>query len=216
MLRQPNIYRDRKHAGEFLASLLLQRGSTGSNALVLALPRGGVPVAAPIAKALKAPLDLLLVRKLGIPGDEEVAMGAISVGGVCFLNSGLIEALGIPSSAVDRVKESENAELKRRNVAYRDSRPPPDVSGKVVYLVDDGIATGATVQAALLALHEMRPDKIVLVAPVGAPDSIEDLARLCDEMIVPLQPQRFSAVGLWYKSFDQTQDSEVLQLLRDS
>ncbi|KAI8617463.1 phosphoribosyltransferase-like protein [Chytriomyces sp. MP71] len=214
-----NRFVDRVHAGKILAQVIMQqRASLGvaeqvSKSIVLALPRGGVPVAVPIAEALGAPLDLLLVRKLGIPGHEEVAMGAISVGGVEYLNRDLIARIGIPTAAVARVRATETAELARRNQKYRDGRAPPDVRGKTVYVVDDGIATGATMRAAILALKTMQPHKIIAVAPVGAQDTVQEVGEVADEVVVMLQPHDFQSVGLWYRTFDQTEDEEVLALL---
>ncbi|KAJ3072393.1 hypothetical protein HDU98_003709 [Podochytrium sp. JEL0797] len=216
MLSFPKVaqFRDRNHAGTHLAALLTKDNPhPTANPIVLALPRGGVPVAFPIAQALNATLDVLIVRKLGIPWAEETAMGAISVGGAVYLNKDLIRQLGISPHDVDRVKQKELAELDRRNVKYREGRPPAEVKGRVVYVVDDGVATGATMQAAIQSLRAMHPARIIAVAPVGAPDSCEEMERVADEVVVPLQPDVFRAVGEWYATFGQTEDEEVLELL---
>ncbi|KAJ3344752.1 hypothetical protein HDU83_004774 [Entophlyctis luteolus] len=195
----PSKFSDRTSAGAYLAARVLSEKTLASTLppVVLALPRGGVPVAFPVARALKAPLDVLLVRKLGIPGHDEVAMGAISVGGIRYLNHSLITDIGVSSKEVDIVVSRESAELQRRNLVYRNGKPPLDVADRVVYLVDDGIATGATMCAAVHALRQMKPLQIIAVAPVGAPDSCQQLANIVDKLIVPLQPPRFNAVGLW-------------------
>ncbi|KAJ3030064.1 UNVERIFIED_CONTAM: hypothetical protein HDU68_010196 [Siphonaria sp. JEL0065] len=215
MSKPPSQFRDRTHAGNYLASVLASESEAEAQAdkIVLALPRGGVPIAFPIARALDAPLDLLLVRKLGIPGHEEYAMGALAAGGVSYINEDVIQQLGIKDAQVQSVVDLETRELERRNIEYRGGRLPLNVQGKIVYLVDDGIATGATMRASILAIKQMDPKEIVVVAPVGAPDSCREMGRIVDRVVVPLQPRNFNAVGLWYNDFPQTDDKEVLLLL---
>jgi predicted phosphoribosyltransferase len=182
----------------------------------LGLPRGGVPVAYEVARALGAPLDVLVVRKLGVPGHEELAMGAIAPGGVRVLNQGLLEQLGIEPRELERVERRERAELERRQQAYRGPRPFPDLRGKSVILVDDGLATGASMRAAVLALRAMNPARIVVAVPVAPPDTCEALLEVADEVKALRQPEPFRAVGLWYEHFPQTSDEEVQELLRRS
>jgi predicted phosphoribosyltransferase len=181
--------------------------------LVLALPRGGVPVAAEVARALGAPLDIFLVRKLGVPGHEELAMGAVATGGTRVLNDRVVRALGIPEYLVDAVAAREEAELARRERLYRGDRPPPVVRGRTVILVDDGLATGASMQAAIQALRRLEPARIVVAVPAGAPETCEALRGVADDVVCTVTPEPFRAVGLWYDDFSQTSDEEVRELL---
>ena len=206
-------YRDRAEAGRDLAELLRDYAGR-EDVVVLGLPRGGVPVAAEVARALAAPLDVFMVRKLGVPGHEELAMGAIASGGVRVLNADVVEALKIPDSAIDRAAAREARELERRERAFRGERPAPQLRGKAVILVDDGLATGATMRAAVAALREMHPARIVVAVPVGAPQACEEFRGEADEVVCALTPSHFQAVGLWYENFGQTTDAEVQAALR--
>lgn len=205
-------YVDRQDAGERLADLL--EGRVASGALLLALPRGGVPVAAVIAQRLGLEVDVMLVRKLGVPGHEELAMGAIATGGIEVLNHELVAQLGISPVAIERVKQKEAQEIARRERAYRGSRPMPQLAGREVVLVDDGLATGATMRAAVLALRQHRPRRIVVAVPVAPPDTVQLLEEEADEVICPLTPELFLGVGNWYEDFRQVSDDEVRTLLR--
>jgi predicted phosphoribosyltransferase len=212
---EPQRFTDRYEAGRELARLLGHYAHR-PDVWVLGLPRGGVPVAYEVARALGAPLDVLVVRKLGVPGHEELAMGAIAPGGVRVLNQGLLEQLGIEPRELERVERRERAELERRQQAYRGPRPFPDLRGKSVILVDDGLATGASMRAAVLALRAMNPARIVVAVPVAPPDTCEALLEVADEVKALRQPEPFRAVGLWYEHFPQTSDEEVQELLRRS
>jgi len=205
-------FRDRSEAGQILAAKLSAYANR-PDVLVLGLPRGGVPVAFEVARALDAPLDVFLVRKLGVPGHEELAMGAIASGGVVVLNDAVVRALGIPDSAIDAVAADEQRELDRRERSYRDARPPPDVRDRTVILVDDGLATGSTMRAAAAALCEQHPDRLVVAVPVAAPETCDELASEVDEIVCTITPEPFYAVGLWYEDFSQTTDQEVRDLL---
>jgi erythromycin esterase-like protein/predicted phosphoribosyltransferase len=205
-------FRDRADAGRHLA-LQLREFAGRSDVVVLALPRGGVPVAAQVAASLGAPLDVFLVRKLGVPGHPELAMGAIAEGGIRVLSGELIRQLGIPQGAIEQVAVRERLELDRRGTLYRAGRPAPHVTDRTVILVDDGLATGATMEAAALALREHKPARIVIAAPVGAPETCARLKRVADTVVCASMPEDFSAVGLWYEDFDQTTDEEVTRLL---
>jgi predicted phosphoribosyltransferase len=207
-------YRDRFEAGEDLARLLKSRGEDFRDAIVLALPRGGVPVAYPVAEALGVPLDVFIVRKLGVPGHEELAMGAIASGGVRVLNDDVVTGLGIPMSAIEAVAKREMVELERRERDYRGDRPPLDVKGKTVIVVDDGLATGSTMRAAAAALQKEGASKVIVAVPVAARETCDDLREIVDEVICARTPEPFRAVGLWYEDFDQTTDDEVRELLR--
>jgi putative phosphoribosyl transferase len=206
------LFSDRQAAGRALAEAL--KGYAGREDLVvLALPRGGVPVGFEVARALGAPLDLMLVRKLGTPGQEELAMGAIASGGVRVLNRELTERLGIGPEAVEAVAERERVELERRARAYRGDRPPPELKGRRVILVDDGLATGATMRAAVSALRGLAPQRVVVAVPLAPADTLPALRREADEVVCLETPEPFLAIGRWYGAFPQTSDEEVRELL---
>jgi putative phosphoribosyl transferase len=202
---------NRTDAGRQLAARL-DRYARRPEAIVLGLPRGGVVVAAEVAARLSLPLDVFLVRKLGVPGHPEYAMGAIAEGGIVVL-SDVVRQLAIPERAVQSVKASEQSELARRQRLYRDDRPTPVLDHRVVILVDDGLATGSTMEAAVMALRERRPERIIATAPVGAPDACARIGRLADEVVCVATPDPFSAVGLWYDDFREVSDEEVNALL---
>ncbi|HWE93815.1 MAG TPA: phosphoribosyltransferase [Tepidisphaeraceae bacterium] len=206
-------FQDRFHAGRVLVGLLSEYANR-DDVLVLALPRGGVPVAYEVARALHAPLDVFLVRKFGVPGQEELAMGAIATGGVRVLNHAVVDALRISPSVIERAARKEAAELKRREREYRDRRPPPRVAGKTVILIDDGLATGSTMLAAVEALRRLGPAKIVAAVPTAAADVCERFRDVVDEVICAMTPEPFHAVGLWYEDFSQTTDEHVRELLQ--
>jgi putative phosphoribosyl transferase len=207
-------FRDRHEAGRRLGEEVARRlGERARDAVVLALPRGGVPVAWHVAQALHAPLDVFIVRKLGVPGHEELAMGAIASGGVRVLNREVLDLVPVPPRAIDAVAEREERELARRELAYRGARPPLDVRGKTVVVVDDGLATGSTMRAAVAALRKMNPREIVVAVPVAAPSTCEEFKREVDDIVCLRTPEPFQAVGLWYEDFDQTTDDEVHELL---
>ncbi|WP_114833893.1 phosphoribosyltransferase [Aquicella lusitana] len=208
-------YRNRKEAGKILARALSAYAGQ-DDVIVLALPRGGVPVAFEIAKALQAPLDVFIVRKLGVPGHSELAMGAIATGGTAVFNEDIVEHLQIPESAIQAVIAEEKQELNRRNAAYRGSQPFPSLKEKIIILVDDGIATGATVRAAINALKQQKPKKIILAVPVADPSLCEKLQLMVDELYCPLKPSSLYAVGAWYEDFSQTEDEEVYTLLKEA
>ncbi|ATB29798.1 phosphoribosyltransferase [Melittangium boletus] len=206
-------YQDRYDAGRALAERLgAWRGR--ADVLVLALPRGGVPVGFEVARSLGVPLDIFLVRKLGMPGDEEVALGAIAAGGVRVLDQELIEQCGIGPEALARLTEREEREIARRNRLYRGERPAPDAHGRTVILVDDGLATGATMRAAVEALRKEAPALIIVGVPVAAKETCEALRDEVDDIICARTPEPFWAVGDWYQDFEQTSDEEVQQLLQ--
>lgn len=205
-------FRNRTEAGRLLAERLRDYAGR-DDVLVLALPRGGVPVGYEIAKALDAPLDVFVVRKVGLPGQEELAMGAIASGGVLVLDQHLIQMLGIGQEQLDRAVAAEMRELERREAAYRGDREPPELEGKTVILVDDGLATGATMQAAAIAVRRRNPAKIVVAVPVAAAETCEAFRDIVDEIICGVTPRPFHAVGLWYDDFSQTSDEEVRELL---
>jgi putative phosphoribosyl transferase len=205
-------FRDRTEAGRRLAERLTAYADR-PDVLVLALPRGGVPVAYEVARALRAPLDVFLVRKLGVPGYEELAMGAVATGGVRVLNDQIVAGLRIPDHVIEAVAEAEQQELARRERVYRGDRPPPDVRHRTVILVDDGLATGATMQAAIKALRALPPARIVVAVPTGSPETCEQLKAQADDVICAITPEPFHAVGLWYEDFTQTTDEEVRDLL---
>jgi putative phosphoribosyl transferase len=206
------LFRNRTEAGRELAAKLANYAGR-NDVLVLGLPRGGVPVAYEVARALGAPLDVFLVRKLGVPGHEELAMGAIASGDTRVLNKDVMSSLRLSEEDVDVVAARELEELRRRERLYRGDRPPPDVRGRVVILVDDGLATGSTMRAAVAALRQHKPARIIVAAPVGATDSCAELQNEADEAICAHVPEPFYAVGLWYEDFGQTTDEEVSSLL---
>jgi predicted phosphoribosyltransferase len=186
-----------------------------NDVVVLALPRGGVPVAFEVAEALDAPLDVFLVRKLGMPGHRELAMGAIASGGVRVLNEDVVRAYGIPQRAIDAVAREEEAELVRREREYRRGSPPPELAGRIVILVDDGLATGSTMRAAVQAVRQHGPARVIVAVPVGAPSTCSEFADVTDETVCARTPEPFLAVGQWYEDFSQTSDDEVRALLQE-
>ena len=211
-LVKPGLFRDRRDAGRLLAEKLAAYANR-PDVLVLALPRGGVPVAYEVARKLGAPLDVFVVRKLGVPGHEELAMGAVATGGVRVLNDQLVEQLGIPDQMIDAVAARERQELARRERLYRGGRRPPDVRGRTVILVDDGLATGATMYAAIEALRKQNPGRIVVAVPTASPETCEEMKVKADHVICAITPDPFQAVGRWYQDFSQTSDEEVADLL---
>jgi putative phosphoribosyl transferase len=204
---------DRSDAGRRLADELAVYAER-DDVVVLALPRGGVPVAYEIAVRLAAPLDVMVTRKLGVPGQEELAMGAVASGGVSFINEALVDALGIPDEDIGWVAQRERSELERRERAYRGDRPPLDVTDRIAILVDDGIATGATIRAAAIAVRALDPARLVIAAPTGAPDAVEALRDVADEVVCLDTPEPYVAVGAWYRSFPQVDDAAVTELLQ--
>ncbi|WP_454784457.1 phosphoribosyltransferase [Legionella sp. WA2024007413] len=208
-------YEDRFHAGRVLADLL-KKYAKRTDVLILALPRGGVPVAYEIANKLSLPFDIFIVRKLGVPGHAELAMGAIASGGIIVLNDEIVNAMLISKEAINTIQKSEQDELLRRELVYRGKKPFPNLAGKTVILVDDGIATGYTMRAAIAALKQKNPAKIIVSVPVAARSTCDEIAPLVDEIICPMRPDNFYAVGLWYSDFSQTTDDEVMQLLQKS
>jgi predicted phosphoribosyltransferase len=207
-------YDDRRHAGAMLAQRLAHLKG-GKDVVVLALPRGGVPVAHEVSRALDAPLDVFLVRKLGVPGHRELAMGAIASGGVRVLNEDVIAAYRLPSDVIDRVADEEQSELERRERAYREGRAPVELRDRVVVLIDDGLATGASMKAAVEAVRLHGPTRIIVAVPVGSPESCREFADVADEIVCARTPEYFAAVGQWYRDFSQTTDEEVRQLLHE-
>ena len=207
-----DVFRDRRHAGRVLAQVLAGYANR-SDVFVLALPRGGVPVAYEVADVLHAPLDVFVVRKLGVPGHEEYAMGALASGGVRVLNDEVVQRLGISDAAVDAVTRHEQRELERRERLYRDGRPLPDMRGRTVILVDDGLATGSTMLAAVRALRAQQPARIVVAVPTAAAETCVQLRSEADEVVCATTPEPFGAVGMWYDDFSQTSDEEVRELL---
>lgn len=184
--------------------------------IVLALPRGGVPVAYEVAKQLSAPLDVYVVRKLGLPGQEELAMGAIASGGVRVVNDDVVQYLDVPAYVIDRVAEEERREVERRELAYRGRRPPPLVRGNTIILVDDGLATGSTMRAAIAALRKLEPAGIVVAVPTAPPSTYYELKQEADDVVAVITPQPFDGVGRWYRDFTQTTDDEVRNLLEQA
>jgi putative phosphoribosyl transferase len=209
------LFQDRQDAGRQLAQKLMQYAGQ-QDVVVLALPRGGLPVAYEVAKALRAPMDIFLVRKLGVPGHEELAMGAISSGGVRVLNSAVVEGLDIPERVIDAVARDEQKELDRREQLYRGDKPPVDIRGRTAILVDDGLATGASMQAAVAGLKAQEPKSIVVAVPTAATETCEAFEQQVSQVICVFTPQPFYGVGLWYKDFSQTTDEEVQSLLAES
>ena len=207
-------FKNRVHAGQYLAERLMQYASV-ADAVVLGLPRGGVVVAHEIAVKLGLPLDIFLVRKLGVPGYEELAMGAIASGGIRVMNEEVMQQIRISDSEIEAVVKREEMELKRRETAYRGNRPQLDVKGLTVILVDDGLATGATMRAAVTALKRQKPLRIVIAVPTASPDVCDEFRAEVDEILCGITPAPFHAVGAWYEDFSQTTDEEVQKLLKE-
>jgi putative phosphoribosyl transferase len=211
----PPRFADRDEAGRRLGAAL-RRYASDQDLIVLALPRGGVPVAARIAEALSAPLDVCIVRKLGVPGFEELAMGAIASGGALVLNTEMIAELGYAQEVVDRIVDREEREVRRRESIFRGDRPFPDLSGRTVIVVDDGAATGASMRAAVVALRQLRPRKIVVALPVASREAARLLSAAADDFVCLLEPEPFYGVGSWYGDFTQLSDGEVRAMITDS
>jgi len=208
-------FRNRRDAGRILASYLAQYADR-PDVVILALPRGGVPVGFELARALRAPLDVMVVRKLGVPGHEELAMGAIASGGVRILNHDVIQMLGIRPDTFECVAEQEQQELARREAAYRGNRGPAAVKGRTVILVDDGLATGSTMRAAVAALRTLQPSRIVIAVPTAAAETCHELKAEADDVVCAMTPTPFFGVGQWYDDFSQTTDEEVHRLLQEA
>lgn len=207
-----NIFDDRMQAGKLLAERLDEYAGR-TDVIVLALPRGGVPVGFEVAQALDVPFDILLVRKLGVPGHEEYAMGAIASGGMRVINQDAVDMLGISGATLDAATQHEVQEISRREKLYRGDRPPPDLHGRTVIVVDDGLATGSTMLAAVRALRDSPAARVVVAVPVGAIETCERLRTEADEVVCLRMPEPFRAVGLWYRQFPQLADQEVIDLL---
>jgi putative phosphoribosyl transferase len=207
------LFANRREAGAELA-IKLKRYAGRGDVVVLALPRGGVPVAFEVAEALDAALDIFLVRKLGMPGHREYAMGAIASGGVRVLSDDVIRAYRIPAQAIEAIVREEQAELERREREYRQSAPLSNLRGRIVMLVDDGLATGSTMRAAVQAVRQHQPARVIVAVPVGAPETCDEFADVTDETVCARTPEPFRAVGLWYRDFSETTDDEVRALLR--
>ena len=207
-----HAYANRREAGVELAARLSAYRNR-EDVVVVALPRGGVPVGYEVARALGAPLDVFLVRKLGLPGHAELAMGAIASGGVRVLNADVVGWYRVSQDVIDDVARQEQRELERREVVYREGRAPVQLKGRVVVLIDDGLATGSTMRAAVEAVRAHGPSRVIVAVPVGAPDTCRDFTAIADEVVCTRTPEPFSAVGLWYRDFSQTSDEEVRQLL---
>ena len=205
-------FRDRRDAGRRLAAQLASYAGR-ADAIVLALPRGGVPVAFEVAQALASPLDVFLVRKLGMPGHEEFAIGAIASGGVTVLNEETLRDYGVSREQVEAIVEAEQRELERRERQYRGDRLFPDLTGRTVILIDDGLATGSTMRAAVAALRQERPVGVIVAVPTAPRETCEELRLIVDEMVCLITPEPFYAVGLWYEDFAQTSDDEVRELI---
>ncbi len=206
-------FRNRIEAGRLLAKRLKPTYANRPDVLVLGLPRGGVPVAYEVAKVLDAPLDICIVRKLGVPGHEELAMGAIATGGIRVLNEELVRSLKISEQAIERVTTREQQELQRRDRLYRGTRPVPDLSHRTIILIDDGIATGSTIKAAISTIKQQQPDRIVVAVPVAPPDVCNELKAEADEVVCLITPEWLYAISLWYEDFSPTTDEEVRHLL---
>lgn len=207
------LFKDRTAAGQELARKLTAYANR-PDVLVLALPRGGVPVAFEVAKALNVPLDIFLVRKLGVPGQEELAMGAIASGGIRVINEDIVRSLQLSDATIDQVAAKEQREIERREYLYRQDRPLPVVRDRIVIVVDDGLATGATMRAAIKALQQQQPTRIIIAVPVSPPEAYHEFAASVDEIICVETPEPFNSVGLWYGEFPQTTDEEVCNLLQ--
>jgi putative phosphoribosyl transferase len=205
---------NRREAGEELARRLGHLAGR-TDVVVFALPRGGVPVGYEVARALKAPLDVFLVRKLGLPGHPELAMGAIASGGVRVLNSDVVAWYSVPEAIIDEIAREEQAELERRERVYREGRPAVEVGGRVVVLIDDGLATGSTMKAAVRAVRAGAPSRVIVAVPVGALDTCREFQSIADEVVCARMPEHFRAVGQWYRDFSQTTDQEVQSLLHE-
>lgn len=214
-MRSEATFRDRIEGGRRLAEKLLKYEGR-PEVLVMGLPRGGVPVAAQVAKRLKAPLEVFVVRKLGLPDEPELAMGALASGGVRVLNKVVVEARGISQETIDAVAERESQELERRERVYRGERPTPELNGRIVILVDDGVATGSTARAGIKALRQMGVSWIVLATPTIARDTVAPMGEVADEVAYVIAPEDFLGVGQWYENFAQTTDEEVRRLLGES
>jgi predicted phosphoribosyltransferase len=208
-------FADRAEAGRRLAERLRDYAGR-DDVIVLGLPRGGVPVAAEVARALGAPLDVFLVRKLGVPGREELAFGAIASGGARVLNNDVVGTLGIDARTIEQVATREQAELERRAEAYRGTAAPPDLAGRTTILVDDGLATGASMRAAVEAVRGLGPERVVVAVPAAARQTCDELARDVDEVVCLLTPEPFFAVGLWYRDFSETSDDDVRAALAEA
>jgi len=205
-------FTNRAEAGELLAARFTELADR-DDAIVLALPRGGVPVGYEVARSLRVPLDVFVVRKLGVPGHEELAMGAIASGEVRLINHEVVDALGIPAELIDQVARREKAELERRERLYRGSRSPASLTNKTVILTDDGLATGSTMRAAVAAIRRQEPAGIIVAVPVGAPSTCDEMRDVADDVVCLRTPEPFVAVGLWYRDFSETSDAEVRELL---
>ncbi len=209
-------YQDRAHAGEALARLVepMREAGLTPDPIVLALPRGGVPVAEPVARALRAPLDVILAHKIGLPGEPELGVGAIAADGQPWYDRRALAMLGVDERDLDAEVARERARLRRADELYRHGRPPPELTGRAVVIVDDGLATGATARAALRLARRSGPKTLTLAVPVGAADTVAALRAEADELVCAHVPERFHAVGLWYERFDQVTDDEVVAILR--
>ncbi|MHB1862797.1 MAG: phosphoribosyltransferase [Gemmatimonadaceae bacterium] len=208
----PHRFRDRREAGRELAQHLA-RYAHEPDVIVLGLPRGGVPVAFEVATALNVPLDVFVVRKLGVPGHEEYAMGAVAGGGIRVINEDVIRDLRISPDAVERVERAERSEIERREVAYRGGAPAPSLAGRVVILVDDGLATGSTMLAAVAAVRTRHPSRVIVATPVASMEACDAVRREADDCVCVSVPDPFYGVGLWYLDFTQTTDEEVQRVL---
>ncbi len=206
-------FRNRTEAGCLLAKKLKPVYGNHQNLLVLGLPRGGVPVAYEVAKLLHAPLDICIVRKLGVPGHEELAMGAIATGGIMLLNEDIVDSLRISQQAIQKVATKEQQELERRDRIYRGTHPTPDLSNRIIILIDDGIATGSTIKAAISAIKQQQPKRIIVAVPVASPDVCQELRKEVDEVVCLLTPEWLCSISLWYDDFSPTTDAEVRHLL---